>query len=405
MAINKVVYGNRTLIDLTGVTVTADKLLEGYTALDKSGTLITGTLEVPTPVYQVEPLSVMENGTYTAPTGTAYSPVTVNVQEVEPEPPTDGKTHIWIEIDENTPANRLKFTLRWKQTVSRGVRVDWGDGSDPETYAGTGVANREHTYPRGGEYEITLEVLGGELQFEGTTSSSGYAIYGSKASSNAYNRSRIFQMIIGNGVTQIGVNTFQYCHKLQSITIPNGVITIASSAFNRCSKLKSIKIPEGVTRIDQYIFYNCYSLASVEIPESVESIGDYAFFGCSNLESVIMPQSVDSIGNNAFASCNNLATITLSDGLERIGNNSFSECNHITDLIIPSTVTEIGTYAFSYSTFGRIRFEPMTPPTVNLNAFKGLPTDCVISVPVGTLAAYTSAANYPSSSTYTYIEE
>ena len=43
MAINKVVYGNRTLIDLTGVTVTADKLLEGYTALDKSGTLITGT--------------------------------------------------------------------------------------------------------------------------------------------------------------------------------------------------------------------------------------------------------------------------------------------------------------------------------------------------------------------------
>ena len=43
MAVNKVVYGGRTLIDLTEVTVTADKLLEGYTALDKSGTLITGT--------------------------------------------------------------------------------------------------------------------------------------------------------------------------------------------------------------------------------------------------------------------------------------------------------------------------------------------------------------------------
>lgn len=42
MAVNKVVYGNRTLIDLTEVTVTADTLLEGYTALDKRGELITG---------------------------------------------------------------------------------------------------------------------------------------------------------------------------------------------------------------------------------------------------------------------------------------------------------------------------------------------------------------------------
>ena len=43
MAINKVIFGNQTLIDLTPVTVTAETLLEGYTALDKSGTLITGT--------------------------------------------------------------------------------------------------------------------------------------------------------------------------------------------------------------------------------------------------------------------------------------------------------------------------------------------------------------------------
>lgn len=42
MAINKVVYGNNTLIDLTSDTVTADKLLEGYTAHDRSGALITG---------------------------------------------------------------------------------------------------------------------------------------------------------------------------------------------------------------------------------------------------------------------------------------------------------------------------------------------------------------------------
>lgn len=43
MAINKVIYGGETLIDLTSDTVTKDKVLSGYTAHDKSGELITGS--------------------------------------------------------------------------------------------------------------------------------------------------------------------------------------------------------------------------------------------------------------------------------------------------------------------------------------------------------------------------
>ena len=40
---NKIIYGGKTLIDLTADTVTADKLAEGVTAHDKSGAVITGT--------------------------------------------------------------------------------------------------------------------------------------------------------------------------------------------------------------------------------------------------------------------------------------------------------------------------------------------------------------------------
>lgn len=40
---NKVVYNGTTLIDLTADTVTASTLMQGYTAHDKSGALITGT--------------------------------------------------------------------------------------------------------------------------------------------------------------------------------------------------------------------------------------------------------------------------------------------------------------------------------------------------------------------------
>lgn len=43
MGVSKVIYNGRTLIDLTGDSVTADKLLEGVTAHGKDGEAITGT--------------------------------------------------------------------------------------------------------------------------------------------------------------------------------------------------------------------------------------------------------------------------------------------------------------------------------------------------------------------------
>ena len=42
MAINKVIYGGNTIIDLTGDTVTVNDLAYGVTAHDKSGAVITG---------------------------------------------------------------------------------------------------------------------------------------------------------------------------------------------------------------------------------------------------------------------------------------------------------------------------------------------------------------------------
>ena len=43
MGKNKIIYGGNVLIDLTADTVTADKLLSGITAHDKSGEIIQGT--------------------------------------------------------------------------------------------------------------------------------------------------------------------------------------------------------------------------------------------------------------------------------------------------------------------------------------------------------------------------
>lgn len=44
MNINKVIYRDKTLLDLTEDTISADKLMSGETAHDKTGEMITGSL-------------------------------------------------------------------------------------------------------------------------------------------------------------------------------------------------------------------------------------------------------------------------------------------------------------------------------------------------------------------------
>ena len=45
MAVSKVVYGGETLIDLSGDTVDAAHLASGYTAHDRAGNAVVGTME------------------------------------------------------------------------------------------------------------------------------------------------------------------------------------------------------------------------------------------------------------------------------------------------------------------------------------------------------------------------
>ena len=71
MGVNKVVYGSEVLIDLTGDTVKADKLLSGYTAHGANGELITGTLSTSASTSPLEPYvidreceHIVENGVW-----------------------------------------------------------------------------------------------------------------------------------------------------------------------------------------------------------------------------------------------------------------------------------------------------------------------------------------------------
>ena len=284
----------------------------------------------------------------------------------------DGKTHLWIKI---ATEGRMDVPLVFNQTVTDGVIVDWGDGSAPETFSKTGRVQTTHTYANIGEYCITLDAV------DGCTLTLTF-VMGITGKPEVY-KNMLQKAEIGDSV-KIGDSAFNGCYSLASVTIPDSVTSIGSGAFSSCYSLASVTIPDSVTSIGGNAFYSCYSLASVTIPDGVTSIGEKGFYYCYSLASVTIPDSVTSIGDSAFVNCYSLASVTIPDSVTSIGSGAFSSCRGL----------------------GKVRFDGTTPPTVaNSNAFFSLPTDCIISVPVGCLDAYKTATNYPAPATYTYIEE
>ena len=142
----------------------------------------------------------------------------------------------------------------------------------------------------------------------------------------------IKSVIIGNGVTGIGVYAFENCTSLTDVTIPDSVTSIGYGAFYCCTSLTSVIIPDSVTNIDRYAFENCTSLTSVVIPDSVTSIGDGAFRVCTSLAGVTIPDSVTSIGESAFSGCTGLISVTISDSVTSIDIYAFKNCTSLTGI-------------------------------------------------------------------------
>ena len=120
-----------------------------------------------------------------------------------------------------------------------------------------------------------------------------------------------------------------------------------------------------------------------------------------------MPNTVTSMGKTGFQYCTSLVNISISSNLTILTESAFSNDYNLLKITIPSKITTIESSAF-YNCYGltEIHFSATIPPLVSSSdTFSGIPTDCKIYVPTGTLSAYTSATNYPSASTYTYIEE
>ena len=195
----------------------------------------------------------------------------------------------------------------------------------------------------GDNLKYSLDTETGVLTISGTGNMTDYS--GQESSPVGYN-SNIKSLIIGNGVTSIGVGAFCGCRSLTSVTIPDSVTSIGDSSFGYCTSLTNITIPNSVTSIGSSAFSGCTSLTNITIPNSVTSIGLYAFSDCTSLTSITIPNSVTSIGLYAFSDCTSLTSVEIPDGVTSIGDMAFNNCTSLTSVTIPDSVTSIDYYAF-----------------------------------------------------------
>ena len=69
-----------------------------------------------------------------------------------------------------------------------------------------------------------------------------------------------------------------------------------------------------------------------------------------------------------------------------------SACVSIEKFTVPSTVTNISSYAFTnLLSLRELHFQTVTPPTLTNTSIYGLPNECIIYVPRGSLNAYKTA--------------
>ncbi|MBO7229599.1 MAG: leucine-rich repeat domain-containing protein, partial [Bacteroidales bacterium] len=142
-------------------------------------------------------------------------------------------------------------------------------------------------------------------------------------------------------------------------------------------------------------FRNCSSLTSIDIPNSVTSIGDDAFLGCSSLTSIDIPNSVTSIGWEAFHSCSSLTSLSID--MTSVSNLSNTGLNTsiLQNLTFGENVTSIASGAFNGCSFlQNVTCLATTPPTLADNTVFPNPNTATLTVPCGSLEAYSAPTSY-----------
>lgn len=100
---------------------------------------------------------------------------------------------------------------------------------------------------------------------------------------------------------------------LQSRVQEKGLSEITRDTFTAEEKklIRELVIPEGVKNIGAYAFAGCSNLRNITLPDSLKEIEDRVFEGCRKLRNIVLPDNLTYTGQEAFIGGNRKLSITF----------------------------------------------------------------------------------------------
>lgn len=328
----------------------------------------------------------------------------------------DGKTRLYITIPDVVSTGTIP--LCFLQTVANGVIVDWGDGSAPQTFAGTGEIQTTHQFTPG-DHIITLAVADGCTLTLGRNATVRNVL-GPFGPAKRAVISVLKRVEIGKNVSSLGSHGFTQCGQLRTITVPTSVTSVGANTFEACGSLKAfvvpkdctisevssfyanyslqmISIPSGVKKIGRYLLRNSNSLPHITFPNSVTEILGYVMTNCQSIDEIIIPDTVTSLSGYTFDTCLTAQKLVIGSGITTIPNNFASTCYSLIRIDFPAGITSIGASAFA-NCQGVLWYDfthcPAVPTLANTNAFTNINANCKIQVPASLLDEWKAATNW-----------
>lgn len=136
--------------------------------------------------------------------------------------------------------------------------------------------------------------------------------------------------------------------------IGDDIFKIGDFAYAR-SNVAEIVLPQGLEEIGYAAFYHCDNLKTVSIPESVTSVSDKAFahtawvkdFFSGSLESEAVTGDFLISGGVLVAYRGNASEVTIPEGVRVIAGGAFENHDEIKNVILPESLQNIDEKAFS----------------------------------------------------------
>ena len=158
----------------------------------------------------------------------------------------------------------------------------------------------------------------------------------------------IKEVVICDGITYVGNESFSGAGNLKSITIADSVEKIGVRAFSNCDSLTEISLGNGLKSVDIEAFSDCDALTTFVFPQTETTYGNHLLADCDNLKYITLSDKMGYLSYNMFGDCRSLESVTIPNGITEIGGCAFSGCASLQNVDIPETVTAIGDQAFAF---------------------------------------------------------